>query len=49
MLENAKRSRLPTALLIIDLEKVFDSVWMDGLLFQLLKHNVSDKMYRIIE
>ena len=35
MLENAKRSRLPTVLLNIELEKAFDSVWVDGLLFKL--------------
>ena len=46
MLENAKRSRLPTALLNIDLEKVFDSVWVDGLLFKLLEHNISGKCIR---
>ena len=49
MLENAKRSRLPTALLNIDLEKAFDSVWVDGLLFKLLEHNISGKMYQIIK
>ena len=49
MLENAKRSRLPTALLNIDLEKALDSVWVDGLLFKLLEHNISGKMYQIIK
>ena len=49
MLENVKRSCLPTALLNIDLEKVFDSVWVDGLLFKLLEHNISGKMYLIIK
>ena len=49
MLENAKRSRLPTALLNIDLEKAFDSVWVDGLLFKLLEQNISGKMYQIIK
>ena len=49
MLENAKRSRLPTVLLNIDLEKAFDSVWVDGLLFKLLEHNISGEMYLIIE
>ena len=46
MLENANRSRLPTALLKIDFEKAFDSVWVDGLLFKLLEHNISGKMYQ---
>ena len=49
MLENAQRSRLPTALLNIDLEKAFYSVWVDGLLFKLLEHNISGKMYLIIK
>ena len=49
MLENAKRSRLLTALLNIDLEKAFDGVWMDGLLSILLEHNISGKMYQIIK
>ena len=49
MLENAKRSRLPTALLNIDLEKAFDSVWVDGLLFKSLEHNISGTMYQIIK
>ena len=49
MLENAKRSRLTTALLNIDLEKAFDTVWVDGLLFKLLEHNISGKMYQIIK
>ena len=49
MLENATRSRLPTVLLNIDLEKAFDSVWVDGLLFKLLEHNISGKMYQIMK
>ena len=49
MLENAKRSRLQKALFNIDLENVFDSVWVDGLLFKLLEHNISGKMYQIIK
>ena len=49
MLENAKRTRLPTVLLNIDHEKAFDSVWVDGLLFKLLEHNIYGKMYQIIK
>ena len=44
VLENAKRSRLPTVLLYIELEKAFDSVWVDCLLIKQLKHNVPRKM-----
>ena len=49
LFENAKRSRLPTALLKINLEKAFDSVWLDCLLFKLLEHNISGKMYQIMK
>ena len=49
MMENAKRSRAPTALLNIDLEKAFDNVWVEGLLFELLEHNISGKMYQILK
>ena len=48
MLENAERSRLPTVLLNIDIEKAFDSVWVYGLLVKLLEHNISGKMHRLI-
>ena len=49
MLENAKRSPLPMALLNIDLKKASDSVWVDSLLLKLLEHNISGKMYLIIK
>ena len=49
MLEKAKRSRLPTAQLNIDLKKACDSVWVDGLFFKLLEHNISGEMYLIIK
>ena len=49
MLENAKRPRMPTALFNIDLEKAFDSVWVDDLFFKLLERSVSGKMYQIIK
>ena len=48
MLKNANCSRLPTAPLNIDLENAFNSVWTDGLLVKLLEHNVSGKMYWLI-
>ena len=47
MLKNTNRSRLPTALLNIDPEKVFDSVWVYGLLFKLLEHDISGEMHQI--
>ena len=48
-LENAKHSRLPTAMININLEMAFESVWIDGLLFKLLEHNFPALMYRMIE
>nr|XP_006824734.1 PREDICTED: RNA-directed DNA polymerase from mobile element jockey-like [Saccoglossus kowalevskii] len=32
----------------IDLKKCFDTVWQDGLLYKLQKHNISGPMYNII-
>ena len=49
MLENVKRSRLPTALLNIDLENAFKSVWVDGFRFKLLEHSFFGKMDQIIK
>ena len=37
LLEDVKKSKLPSALFNIDLEKGFDSIWIDGLLFKLRK------------
>ena len=38
-----------TGLLNNDLDKTFDSLWVEGLLFTLLEHSISDRMYQIIE
>ena len=48
-LERAKASKLPTALLNIDLEKAFDSVWISGLLYKLRNYNIAGRMFRILE
>ena len=48
-LEQAKASKLPTALLNIDLEKAFDSVWISGLLYKLPNYNIAGRMFRILE
>ena len=45
LLEDVKKSKLPPALFNIDLEKAFDSIWIDGLLFKLRKSGVCGKMY----
>ena len=45
MLENAKRSRLPTVLLNIDIEMVL----VVGFLFKMLEHKISGKMYQIMK
>ena len=49
LLEDAKKSKLPSALFNIDLEKAFDSIWIDGLLFKLRKSGVCGKMYDILK
>ena len=48
-LERAKSSKLPTALLNIDLEKAFDSVWISGLLYKLRNYNIAGRMFRLLE
>ena len=40
-LEHARSTKTPTALLNIDLEKAFDSVWIDGLLYKLRHYHVN--------
>ena len=45
LLEDVKKSKLRSALFNIDLEKAFDSNWIDGLLFKLRKSGVCGKMY----
>ena len=48
VLEEAKRSKKPTALLNIDLEKAFDSIWVQGLLYKLESVNLPHRLLRII-
>ena len=48
VLEEAKRSKNPTALLNIDLEKAFDSIWVQGLLYKLESVNVPHRLLCII-
>ena len=47
-LENYKLMKTPTALLNIDLEKTFDSVWIDGLLYKLRHYKINSKMFCIL-
>ena len=47
-LEHARIMKTPTALLNFDLEKAFDSVWIDGLLYKLRHYHVNGKMFSII-
>ena len=49
LLEDVKKSKLPTPLFNIDLEKAFDSIRIDGLLFKLRKSGVCGKMYDILK
>ena len=44
LLEDVKKSKLPSALFNIDLEKAFDSIWIDCLLFKLRISGVCGKM-----
>ena len=48
VLEEAKRSKMPTALLNIDLEKAFDSIWVQGLLYKLESANLPHRLLCII-
>ena len=47
-LEHARITKTPTALLNFDLEKAFDSVRIDGLLYKLRHYHVHGKMFPII-
>ena len=47
-LEHARITKTPTALLSIGLEKAFDSVLIDGLLYKLRHYHVNGKMFSII-
>ena len=48
VLEDAKRSKKPTALLNIDLKKAFDSIWVQGLLYKLESVNLPHRLLCII-
>ena len=48
-MERAEESELPTALLIVDLEKAFDSIWISGRLYKLQNYNIAREMIRILE
>ena len=48
VLEEAKRSKKPTALLNIDLEKAIDSIWVQGLLCKIESVNLPHKLLCII-
>ena len=46
-LEHSRITKTPTSLLNIDLEKAFNSVWIDGLLYKLRHYQVNGKMFYI--
>ena len=48
-MERARASNLPTAFLNIDLEKVFDCVWISGILFKLRNYNIAGRMIQVSE
>ena len=47
-MESIKRLKKPSALLNVDLEKAFDSVWIGGLYNRLIHFGVSGKMLNVI-
>ena len=48
-LEDIQRNKKPTVLLNIDLEKAFDSVWIDGLLYKLQNIGITGNLLSIIQ
>ena len=48
-LEDVQRNKKPAVLLNIDLEKAFDSVWIDGLLFKLQNSGITGYLLSIIQ
>ena len=47
--EDIKRNEKPAVLLNIDLEKAFDSVWIDGILYKLRNIGTTRKLLSIIQ
>ena len=48
-LEDIQRDKKPAVLLNIDLEKAFDSVWIDGVLYKLQNIGITGKLLSIIQ
>ena len=48
-LEDVQRNKKPAALLNIDVEKAFDSVWIDGLLYKLQNSGITGYLLNIIQ
>ena len=48
-LEDIQRNKKPAVLLNIDLEKAFDSVWIDGLLYKLQNIGITGNLLSIIQ
>ena len=48
-LEDIQRNKKPVVLLSIDLEKAFDSVWIDGLLYKLQNIGITGNLLSIIQ
>ena len=49
LFEDVKKYNFPSARFNIDLEKAFDSIWIDVLFFKLRKSGVSGKKYDILK
>ena len=48
LIEKTIRKRKPVALLNIDMEKAFDSVWINGMIYKLKEKRVVEKLFAIL-
>lgn len=46
---NGLNRKESTSMVLLDVEKAFDTVWIDGLVFKLIKHKISPYLIKIIQ